>query len=317
MSRLALGRVRDAVPAPPAPNPIELIAEVCRAVAEGDLERRVPPLGTDPAAAGARSAVNALLDVIDAYLRESSAAIDASSHQRFNRRLLTVGLHGMFRDGAQIIDRGRQTMQAAAAQLAAAEAERENLATELEQTVLHVAEQLAAAATEMGATAEGVVDFARQAVGDAGRASETVASLQTSSDDIRRTVDLITQIASQTRLLALNATIEAARAGEAGRGFSVVASEVKNLADEAASSSDAINDRVGAVEHAAAEAIGALEGVTGRLREMHTMINDIATAVDGGVGADRRGSGPASGLVQLAEVLRAEVTRFVSQIRQH
>jgi len=137
-----------------------------------------------------------------------------------------------------------------------------------------------------------------------------VNSLRASTDEIRTSVDLITQIAAQTRLLALNATIEAARAGKAGRGFSVVAAEVKNLADEAAHSSDTIGRRVDAVEAAATEAISALESVTTRIREMNQMIGDIAAAVEGNANL-----GAASGLVGLAELLRNEVTRFVSEVR--
>jgi methyl-accepting chemotaxis protein len=118
---------------------------------------------------------------------------------------------------------------------------------------------------------------------------ERVAELRSTSDDIRRAVDLITQISSQTRLLALNATIEAARAGEAGRGFSVVAAEVKNLATSASTSSSTILDSVAAVQAAATDAVGAIEAVTGRIRDMNAMVTDIAaTARDGGGTVDRR-----------------------------
>jgi methyl-accepting chemotaxis protein len=163
----------------------------------------------------------------------------------------------------------------------------------------------------LGATSEGVVAFAADAVAEAARASQTVRSLRSSTDEIRSSVDLITRIAAQTRLLALNATIEAARAGEAGRGFSVVASEVKSLADEAARSSDTIVARVGAVEGAATEAINALESVTARISEMNMMINDISAAVEG----HSVGGGAAVGLIGLAELLRAEVSRFVLDVR--
>ena len=289
---------------------LQAITATCTAASAGDLEPRVPRLGDDPDLVAARVAVNHMLDVLDAYVRESSAAIYASSHGRYYRRLLPGGLLGAFREGANTIDSGREAMQVASDHLSGAATGRVELAEDLESTVLGVAEQVAAAATQMGATAEGVVSYAQDAVVEAGRASDTVNSLRASTDEIRTSVDLITQIAAQTRLLALNATIEAARAGEAGRGFSVVAAEVKNLADEAARSSDTIVARVDAVEGAATEAIAALESVTTRIREMNQMISDISTAVEGNPNV-----GPASGLVGMAEMLRSEVTRFVHEVR--
>ena len=303
--RRAEGAIRDPREA------LRAITAACTAASAGDLEPRVPRLSEDPDLVAARAAVNHLLDVLDAYVRESSAAINASSHGRYYRRLLEGGLLGAFREGASTIDAGREAMRMASENLSGAATGRMSLAQDLESTVLGVSEQVAAAATEMGATAEGVVAYARDAVQEAARATETVHSLRISTDEIRTSVDLITQIAAQTRLLALNATIEAARAGDAGRGFSVVAAEVKNLADEAAASSDTIVARVDAVEGAATEAIGALEGVTSRIREMHQMINDISAAVEGG----GSGGGMSTGLVGLAELLRAEVSRFVYEVR--
>ena len=290
---------------------LRLFTDACRRAAEGDLEQRMPLLdgaaADDADVVAARCAVNGLLDVVDAYLRESSAAIAASSGGRYDRRLLTGGLRGSFRAGAETIDAGRVAMRRAHEDLEQAADARRALAERLETTVLAVSEQVAAAATQMGATAEGVVTYARDAVDDSSRATGTVEDLRTSSDDIRRAVDLISQIASQTRLLALNATIEAARAGEAGQGFRVVAAEVKSLADAAATSSDTILSRVDAVSGAAGEAIAALEAVTQRIREMDTMVNDIAGAVEGGQ--------TGGGLVRMAEMLRAEVSEFVAAVR--
>jgi methyl-accepting chemotaxis protein len=303
---------------PAHPTPVDLrtaldqLAATCRHAAAGDLEARVPQLGDDPAVVQLRAAVNQLLDTVDAYVRESAAALTASVEGRFHRRFLSAGLQGAFKHGAVTIDRARADMQEADGRMAAATADRLALADELESTVLGVSEQVAAAATEMGATASGVVAFAREAVDEAGRAVGTVGSLRAASTEIRQAVDLITQVAGQTRLLALNATIEAARAGEAGRGFSVVAQEVKGLADEAAGSTQAIIARVDTVQEVAAETIEVVEGVTGRIREMDQMVTDIAAAVEG---AGRMDGSTGSGLVQLAELLRGEVTRFVASVR--
>lgn len=79
-----------------------------------------------------------------------------------------------------------------------------------------------------------------------------LVSLGNSVQDITQIVQVITQVADQTNLLALNASIEAARAGEAGRGFSVVASEVKNLAAQSVKAADQIQNIIGQVQERSA-----------------------------------------------------------------
>jgi methyl-accepting chemotaxis protein len=298
-------------PATPAGNDaVREVTRVCSAALAGNLEVRVGPVGDDPVAQAARSAVNDLLDVVDAYVRETGGAVDAWSHQRYHRRLLRGGLLGSFRDGSVVVDAARATMASTAQELRLAGEARLSLADTLEATVADVSQQVAAAATEMGATAGSVVSFAGEAVADTARAARTMEQLRSSSGDIRRAVDLITQVAAQTRLLALNATIEAARAGEAGRGFRVVATEVKALADQSARSSGAITDAVSAVQVAADDAAAALEGVTRHITAMDTMVNDIAAAIDGGLGGTNT-----AGLVHLAETLHNEVDRFLREVR--
>ncbi|MBL7255196.1 chemotaxis protein [Actinoplanes sp. LDG1-01] len=288
---------------------LALIADVCRRAAAGDLEARLPDIGDSPEAVAARAALNNFLDTGDAFLREAGAASTAAAEGRFHRRILTRGLQGAFRHTADQMTTSFKAMSVSADQVAQAAGARVALADELESAVLTVSEQVATAATEMGASANGLADFARDAVSEAERGLTTVTSLRSASDQIRKAVDLINQVAKQTRLLALNATIESARAGEAGLGFSVVAGEVKNLAAETSSSSDEILGQVNTVQDAAADAVAVLEAVTNSIREMSGLVNGIATAVDGG------GAPGTAGLSQLAEVLRSEVSRFVATAR--
>ncbi len=287
---------------------LRALTRLCDDAARGELESRFIEETDDEDVRAAGSAVNRLLDVVDAYLRESSAAISCASRGACHRRLLDGGLHGAFGEGARTIDGGRAAMQESSRRLDQATGQRKALAAELDSTVLHLCDQLTEAASAMGEVASGVVTFAQDAVGDATHATDTVAGLRASSQEIRQAVAMITTVASQTRMLALNATIEAARAGDAGRGFAVVASEVKGLADEAAGSSEAIVERVGAVQGAAAEAITALEEITRRISGMDQMVQGMALAIDGAA------QGGPPGLLQLAEQLRGEVSRFVHQI---
>jgi methyl-accepting chemotaxis protein len=289
---------------------LRLFTDVCARAAAGDFEARLPSIGTSAEEVAARQALNGLLDKTDSFVREAGAALGAAAEGRFHRRFLQRGMQGAFRTAAARIAESTDAMSKSTGQLAEAARSRSALADELESAVLTVSEQVATAATEMGASANGLADFARDAVTGAERGVETVGSLRSASEQIRRAVDLINSVASQTRLLALNATIEAARAGDAGRGFAVVASEVKNLATETSESSADILGQVNTVQQAAADAVNVLEAVTASIREMSGLVNGIAAAVDGG-----HDSGTA-GLSRLAEVLRSEVHRFVTLARQ-
>jgi methyl-accepting chemotaxis protein len=132
-------------------------------------------------------------------------------------------------------------------------------------------EEHAAAVQAAGQQIGGCVDAVQRAghgfVEQAHNADEQMDVLRKTLVDVREMAQLIRSISSQTNLLALNASIEAARAGEAGRGFAVVAAEVKNLAEEANESTQAITDTITRIE----------EHVTAA----STSVRDIAAGVGG------------------------------------
>ena len=110
--------------------------------------------------------------------------------------------------------------------------------------------------------------------------NQEIAGLAQAARKIDDVVKLIQSVAGQTNLLALNATIEAARAGAAGKGFSVVASEVKALAVQTAKATDDIASEVAAVQASTRSAVGAIGSVAGKMQEIRQFTAAIATSVE-------------------------------------
>lgn len=110
-------------------------------------------------------------------------------------------------------------------------------------------------------------------------ATEVIQRLAVASSEISGIVETIASIARQTNLLALNATIEAARAGDSGRGFAIVAQEVKNLSVETSARVADIRKRVQVLEETTAQSISAISEINDRITHVNPIVNAISEAM--------------------------------------
>jgi methyl-accepting chemotaxis protein len=145
------------------------------------------------------------------------------------------------------------------------------------------------------------------------KAGEVIDTLHTQSDEISKVLGVIQSIAEQTNLLALNAAIEAARAGEAGRGFAVVADEVRSLASNTQKATESIRGMIDALQGGARSAVSAMQlsreqaqNSVSHAREAGEVLNHIAHAIEG----------IADGNVQISAATE-EQTAVASEISQN
>lgn len=293
-------------------------AEICGAVKRGRFEERATHIGCAGALAPFLSALNDMIDVTDAFVREAGASMEAVSRGVYYRRIAERGLSGQFASQAGVINAATDSMRAkveafselvegfaanvrgVAADVVGLKSSAEGMAADADDTrkrataVAAASEQSSASIQTVAAAAEelssSVQEISRQvadsarisaaAVEDAKRTDATVRGLAAAADRIGDVVKLISEIAGQTNLLALNATIEAARAGEAGKGFAVVAGEVKSLAGQTARATGDIESQVAAIREATRAAVHAIAGIGQTIGRIDGVATAIASAVE-------------------------------------
>ncbi len=222
--------------------------DVATALARGDLTREVRSRGENDLLGNAMTATVRKLGGVVGHIQASGLRLSASAEQ----------LTGA---NEALVANADETLAKATAVSAASQ-------------------QMIASIEEISRNTTQAADVARNAVTAATDATRVIGTLADSSGEINDVIQLIQAIASQTNLLALNATIEAARAGDSGKGFGVVAEEVKRLAQQTAEATTTITRRTDGIQAgaaAAAQAIDQISQIVGRISEIATT---IASAVE-------------------------------------
>jgi len=168
-----------------------------------------------------------------------------------------------------------QTQQLSATVAAASEEASANV-----QSVASATEEMTSSVNEISRQVQESAKIANEAVQQAQETDARINALSQAAGRIGDVVKLITAIAEQTNLLALNATIEAARAGEAGRGFAVVASEVKNLASQTAKATEEIGAQIAGMQSATQNSVAAIKEIGATIGRISSIASTIAAAVE-------------------------------------
>jgi methyl-accepting chemotaxis protein len=233
----------------------------------------------------------------------NGAKIDAEAarERAEDDRRIQSDRRGRLADAATAFETGSEAalakLHAAAASLVGATRsvkQASGRAGERTDRVLSEAEQSARQVDGVAAAVEGITtqigtavqqveratDIARQTLARTRDSATVVGELAEDAEQIGAVVAMIQSIAAKTNLLALNATIEAARAGEAGRGFAIVAQEVKGLAGQTATATEQIEERIAGVQGRIGSAIAAIRSIEEVVGELNGVAGGLGLAME-------------------------------------
>ena len=190
------------------------------------------------------------IDAVSAH----SAALETTARSLANTAMATMQLAGTVASASQEVSTGIQTVAAAS-------------------------DEMSGSGTEIARQVEASSRIAELAVQQVEKTDAHMSDLAQVAGEIGAMVKIIADIAEQTNLLALNATIEAARAGEAGRGFSVVAQEVKLLATQTAKATEEIGIQATQIQAATQDSVAATKDILATIRRSSEVTTAIAAAL--------------------------------------
>jgi len=259
-------------------KPIKQVADAAQWIADGDLTVEID-IDQEDEIGQLAEVFRTMVENLQKMVREitENATTISSSATEFS------AISEQMMGSSENMDEKTSTVASASEEINVNMSTISTAATQSSQNIEVIAsstEEMTATVREISENTANAREISSNAVKTVNDALEKVSTLRITANDIGKVIDVILEIAEQTKLLALNATIESARAGDAGKGFAVVANEVKELAKQTNEAVEDIQIKVLAIQNSTGETIDQIKGIDSVIIEVNEIVSSIATSVE-------------------------------------
>lgn len=275
-------------------RPLREAVAVAERIAAGNLRGALPAAGRDEIGQllGAVASMQSALATTVAAIRASSAELNGAAGVLSAASCQVAASSSEQSSAAAAVAAAIEQMTVSIDQVAASASEAENISRQAGNLADEGGEVIHGAVGEMSSIAQTV-----------SRSSQLIAALEQQSGAISAIVDVIREIADQTNLLALNAAIEAARAGEQGRGFAVVADEVRKLSERTGQSTREIAEMIASIQDGTRSAVASMETGVRQVGHGVTLANQAGESI---TGIKRSAAGVVHAVCEISRALKEQ-----------